>query len=304
MRVDDLRYFAAIARDGSIAASAQRLGVSQPTLSKSVARLERALKVALFERVARGMRPTPFGRAFLSRIEVVERQLEDALDEVRDLRTGQSGTVRVGLGQGVPDAFVVDAVTAWRTTTRASLEIVGGVTDSLLRALAAGDIDMAVIGLPRAPGGGVTWRGLFDDPVVVCAPLGHPLARARGVGWDALASAEWVVQAPGTSTMKQFERAFRAAGQTPPVARIASRASNRERALALATGALILMPRSVIARPDAAAAFAEVDVRPAWASVRRVGIARRRGAYQTSAARRLVECLAQASADRVAPARL
>src|ERR1700709_640112 len=70
MELRHLRYFAAIAEEGSFTAAAERLWVAQPGLSTQIRRLETELGVRLFERHTRGVTLTPAGALFLERARV------------------------------------------------------------------------------------------------------------------------------------------------------------------------------------------------------------------------------------------
>lgn len=68
----DIRYFLALAREGSLSAAARRLKVDHTTIARRLDRLEAALGLRLFDRLARGWRPTQAGAAMLAEAEVVE----------------------------------------------------------------------------------------------------------------------------------------------------------------------------------------------------------------------------------------
>ena len=70
----DLRYFVAVVEEGGFSRAAERLFVSQPVLSRQVAKLERDLRVRLLEREPRHVRPTPAGEVLL---EHARRMLAD-----------------------------------------------------------------------------------------------------------------------------------------------------------------------------------------------------------------------------------
>lgn len=65
MSLDQIEMVVAIAEEGALVRAARRLAISQPPLTRKLAALEDELGVALFERLPRGMRPTPAGEAFL-----------------------------------------------------------------------------------------------------------------------------------------------------------------------------------------------------------------------------------------------
>ena len=65
LRLRDLHVFATVAKEGSMARAAQRLGITQPAISKVVADLEYTLKIRLLDRGRRGVELTAYGRALL-----------------------------------------------------------------------------------------------------------------------------------------------------------------------------------------------------------------------------------------------
>ena len=81
MRLTQIRDVLAVVEAGSIRAAARNLGVAQPTITKSVRSLEAELHVQLLARNARGIVPTPYGRAFFARARVAHSELRKAEEE-------------------------------------------------------------------------------------------------------------------------------------------------------------------------------------------------------------------------------
>jgi DNA-binding transcriptional LysR family regulator len=296
MNLDDLHLAVVIAREGSLTAASAQLGITPPTLSKAVARLERATKVQLFERLARGMRPTELGQAFLDRARGIDLAAADLHAALRDLRQARAGVLRCGFGQGVPDRWVLPMATALaRDGVR--LDLAGSMTDLLLRSVSLGELEFAVLGLAAAPAEGFAWQPLLDDPMQPLAPNGHALARSRrAASWSQLAQARWIVPASGTSSHAEFARNFAAQGLATPAPLVASRSSQRELPLALALDALVLVPRSLLKEPGVQAQFARVAPAGGWQSERRLGIVSRAGGYLSPTAQRAMALLRQAVA--------
>src|SRR5258707_3949063 len=97
-----LRYFAAIAEEGSFTAAAERLWVAQPGLSTQIRRLEAELGVRLFERHARGVTLTPAGTLFLERARVALAAADAAAATGLDLQAGAGGRARRGHARRAP----------------------------------------------------------------------------------------------------------------------------------------------------------------------------------------------------------
>lgn len=92
---NDLRYFLAVARDGSTLAAAKALRVSQTTVARRIAALETALGFPLFEKRQAGYALTPAGEELLSRAEVVEQAAEEFSEAASAKSRDVSGTVKI-----------------------------------------------------------------------------------------------------------------------------------------------------------------------------------------------------------------
>lgn len=296
MDLADIHIALAVARAGSISGAAEKLGITQPTLSKAISRLERETKIRLFERLARGMRPTELGHAFLAYAQRLDLNATDMYAALRDLRQAKAGTLRLGIGQGVPDRFVANLAQAL-TSHGVSLDLSGGMTDSLQRSVAVGDLEFALIGLARSPGTGLKWIPIRDDPMQPMAPPSMPLARVRSeVSWSELARARWIVPAPGTASFLEFEKNFREHGHEHPVPIVASRTSNREIPLALALDAIVLITRSLAEEPPVREQFRLIRPEGGWASRRKLVLVHRQGGYLSPAARKALETIRETMA--------
>ncbi|MEP6698414.1 MAG: LysR substrate-binding domain-containing protein [Verrucomicrobiota bacterium] len=97
MAIRHLRYFLAVAEAGSFSRAADRLGISQPSVSQQMRDLEAALRVALFQRRGKRILVTPAGLIFQEHARAILRQLENFLQEL----TSEPGQTRGALHVGV-----------------------------------------------------------------------------------------------------------------------------------------------------------------------------------------------------------
>ena len=97
-----LRYFWAVAREGSIARASKQLHVSQPSISTQLRQLERSLGEKLLQKHGRGLQLTDMGRFVLGYAEQIFSLGRDLLDAVRDQPTGQPVRLQVGIADVVP----------------------------------------------------------------------------------------------------------------------------------------------------------------------------------------------------------
>lgn len=193
MELRQLDHFLAAARHGSLHAAAEAAGISQPALTKSIRRLEKALGVRLFDRHPRGVRPTVFGEALILHARSLQAELRLANETMRELRSTTSGLVRVGAGPSM-SATLLPRVAARLMERRLGirLRVRSGLNDSLLAALQTGELDFAITSMPIAPVAGLMHQRLFADRVVVVARRGHHLAAGEPTIAD-LGAARWAM---------------------------------------------------------------------------------------------------------------
>ena len=172
--VDDLTLVQAIARTGSIGAAARAMLVSQPSASARLARLERRLGVALFQRGTRGATPTPAGKVLCQRAEHILGHLDHVVDEVR--AAGVETPIRVGCFHGLADS-VLPLLDAHHRTGPLVQYVDHGAT--LIEWVAEGTLDAAVVSIAEqlALPVNVVAQGIGRDEMVVLVPDGAPAPR-------------------------------------------------------------------------------------------------------------------------------
>jgi DNA-binding transcriptional LysR family regulator len=173
--LEQLRGFLAVAEERNFGRASERLGMTQPPLSRAVQKLEREVGVQLLDRSARGVEITPAGRVFLEEARRLLAQAEAAPLRARGAARGTVGTVRIGF-------TAVAALTVLGRWARAAGEHLPGVdlvltemvTGEQVDALLAGEIDVGLgRGLPRWEL--LTGRLVHAEALVLAMPAGHPL---------------------------------------------------------------------------------------------------------------------------------
>ncbi|MDP4509544.1 LysR family transcriptional regulator [Nonomuraea turcica] len=203
LSLDLLRTFLAVHRTGSITAAAQTLGLSQPAVTAQVRALESALDRPLFDRLPRGVAPTPAADELARRVAAAL----DALDEVVGSELPSGEAVHLG-GPAELLCEVVMPMLAPLVRDGLRLRTTLGLSDDLLADLAAGRLDLVVSTIrPRMRG--VHADPLYDEEfVLVAAPsLGEAL-RATGneVGSRALAGVPLVAYAEDLPIVRRYWR--------------------------------------------------------------------------------------------------
>ena|SRR2546421_2165037 len=194
MLAKDLTYFAVIAEKGSLAKAAFSLNVSQPALTKCLHRLERQLQVQLFARTPDGVALTSIGRSFYERIQTIGTGLEEAMREVRDLRLGIAGEVRLGITPSIPNGVLSSAYEIFaRASPGGRLSVQSQTLPSLLPELIAGNLDFVVGPRPMAERKGIQYEELFTDVIQLFVCKDHPLLSVKAVTPAELLKYPWVL---------------------------------------------------------------------------------------------------------------
>jgi LysR family transcriptional regulator, hydrogen peroxide-inducible genes activator len=173
----DLEYVVAVAELRHFGKAAERCGVSQPSLSAQIRKLEDGLGLALFERTSRRVLTTPAGEPIIrqARVVLAEAQRLLALAEGQD--GGLSGSFRLAAIQTLGPYLFPHLLPILRAHhPDLTLVLSEGRTDGLLEELRDGRIDAVLLALP-VEAEGIAAEALFFEPFVLAHPVGHRLGQ-------------------------------------------------------------------------------------------------------------------------------
>jgi len=257
MELRHLRYFVAVAEEGSLTVAAQkRLHTAQPSLSRQIHDLELELGVQLLIRGPRGIELTAAGRVFLDHARVALLQVEAAGEAAR--RAAQPA--RASFAIGFLTGYEMDWLPAVMGILRAELpstEVVIHSQDSpdLAAGLIRGKIDLAFL-RPEKPAPGLKFRLLRKDPLIVVMPRDHTLAARSSIRRQDIAGQTLIGVSPvRTPTVWAIINDY----VKPVGAKPAHQAENLAMAISLvaSTGGVSLLPlyaqnllpKTVVSRP-------------------------------------------------------
>lgn len=184
-----LRYFVAVAEELHFGRAADRLHMSQSPLSRAIRDLERQLGLTLFVRTTRRVELTPAGVALLARARQALADVDIAVDDAR--RAAQPPRTGVALGFGPLSGSTASRIAAAVTARdpAAGVRLEESVTPELLRDVAAGELDAAVVlETPAAARRhGVRVDALLDEPLLAALPAAHRYAGAEAIPLSAFA---------------------------------------------------------------------------------------------------------------------
>ncbi|WUH95677.1 LysR family transcriptional regulator [Streptomyces sp. NBC_00433] len=186
-----MEYFTAVVEAGSFTRAAELLHVTQPALSHQIKALERHIGGQLLERLPRGVRLTPMGRAFLPHAEVAVRSAAQAARAARAAAGAVGGELHVAAVHSVAAGLLPPVFARWRRE-RPGVELVlheYGRDEDLDDSMERGVADLAV---GHGGSGAAARVPLGDEEVVIVLPPGDPLAGAGPVALAALAGRDWI----------------------------------------------------------------------------------------------------------------
>ncbi|MGD9482394.1 LysR family transcriptional regulator [Streptomyces sp. TRM70308] len=226
LEVRHLRALCAIADAGSVRAAARQLGMTQPSLTTQLRRIERALGGRLFVRERTGSQPTALGRTVLSRARPIVSEMSALVLEAREtVRRAGEARLRVGSTGNTGSRTVVGWLRRLQARypdvdTSIHIEV---SANALLRMVDAGQLDAAfvheVAGSPLRVPPGLEQRVLIDrEPQFVALPADHPAAGGEGpLDLADLAGVRWMVDPTADGEWDGLRRVFAAAGINPKV---------------------------------------------------------------------------------------
>ena len=179
MDLDQLTYFLKVAERRNFTRAAEDLGVSQPALSRSVARLEEELGQPVFERQTRLLVLTEAGRLLRSRAEQIVAIIQDTRAEITD--DGQTGTLRIGAIPTIAPYYLPQLLKSFREQCPdAHMVVHEDTTDYLLKAVHDGVVDVAILALP-VESRYLEVQQLFEEELLLVVSPEHPLAGKKQI---------------------------------------------------------------------------------------------------------------------------
>lgn len=218
MDIRHLRQIAAIHRHGSFGRAAEELGVSQPALSRSIARLEDELRMVLFDRSGAGARVTPMGSLLVERGERIIGEAQRLARDVELVARGDLGVARIGVGAAFRGEFLSRfAVEVARRYPNLRLNLTVDTREVLVRRLKEGHADLifATNAVDIEESDCISTE-ILREPIQAYASPSHPLATAGRITVDDLS--RYPGCSPPTSTLYGRAELFGLSGEPASLA--------------------------------------------------------------------------------------
>ncbi|WP_305093981.1 LysR family transcriptional regulator [Prescottella sp. R16] len=215
--LDGLRWFIALAETEQVTAASDMLRISQPTLSRRLARLERDLGGELFERHGRRLELNDRGRILLEHARRASAELTAARQEIAAFDSPDRGTVRLGFLHSFGTWLVPGVLRDYRQRSpRVSFALYQDAATTLVDRVVAGRDDLAFVS-PRPRSTLVHWTPITHQRLALAVPAGHPLGEYTTVDLTAAAGESFIGMHEDYGMRRILDDLCAAAGFVPNV---------------------------------------------------------------------------------------
>lgn len=247
MELHQLRYFVAVAETGSFSRGAERCGITQPSLSQQILKLEDELGQRLFDRLGRTVQMTPSGRILLPRAQRILAEVNSASNAVQQDVVQGKGTLTIGAIPTIAPFLLPEALSELRKRfPEAGLQIIEDTTDRLVQKLVRAEIDCAIMS-PPVEEDHLVAESLFTEELFAILPPKHPLAQSGELRLNMLQGQDAIVLQPMHCLSAQIDAFCKAEGIARNVTCSTSQLSTLYNLVALGMG-LSLVPEMFVKR--------------------------------------------------------
>nr|WP_256261563.1 LysR family transcriptional regulator [Pseudomonas gingeri] len=259
-----LRIFVLTAQNKSLTITAERVHMTLSAVSRRLTDLEQVIGMPLFERRHRSMELTAAGAALLAHAQLIVSASERLAGSMNEFAQGVRGTIRLWANTSAIVQFLPKDLFAYRTVyNKVRVEMEERLSDEIVRALQAGDIDLGVVANNAASVGieKVVYR---KDQLVLVLPHGHPLQSQDYASLDDILDLPFVGTNEGSAILRLLTDLAAAQGKT---LRITLQASSFEAILSLveAGHGISVLPRAAVSKSVAARNMTMISINESWA---------------------------------------
>lgn len=256
-----LQVLLRLAELGSVQRTADAIGVTQSSVTQTLAYLEQLLGTTLFHRHARGVRPTADCSALLPIARQLLVALGDVVDAVAARRREGAGSVRLVSSAAATNGLLLGRLPAFtRRHPAIEVHLREAEGEDQLLAVAHGAADLVACRQPPDLPEGWSFQPAIDDRfVVACAP-GHPLRRRRRLRFDDLRDQTWIAAPAGTATRERLDAASAHWPRPPMLHPVVTRLLAPLQALLAAGDGVALLPFSFVRHLVDGGVLATIDI--------------------------------------------
>ena len=262
MNLRQLKLFVALAETGSFSQAAERMSLTQSTVSQHVAGMEREVEIRLIDRTGKGEVLTAAGYLFLKHARRVLAEQDSLLQAMAGFQGLQQARLLIG-ASNIPANYLIPRILERLVDMHPGiiLNMLAGDSREMLDSLTSFEIELAVIGSHRTLKG-VDFTSLASEQLLLVVGKTHPWHGRGKIALDELASAAIVLRETGSGSGEALHGALQAAGFDPARLKVAARLGSNEavrQTVSSGFGCAFLSPLS-IRRELAAGDLWKIDV--------------------------------------------
>lgn len=217
MELRHLRYFIALAGSLNFTRAAERVHVTQSTLSHQIRQLEDEVGQPLFDRVGKRVIMTEAGGVFLAYATRALREIDQGLGELKTSPVSMSGVVRIGATHTFNLGFIPECIAVFLSRNATVKVVVEELSaDAIATRLDAGELDLGVAYRPELRSD-LRFEPLFNEELVLVVANSHALAKRKRIRMIELHREPLVLLPQSFSTRRLLDECFAAAGAEPNV---------------------------------------------------------------------------------------
>lgn len=208
MDIRDLEFFIAVADTLNFRAAAEKLNLTQPPLTRAIAKLEHELGAKLFERSTRKVELTPAGMALLEEAQDIIERIRDLKSSVKEVSKLKRGRLRIGLTSAALYSTAIKSIWKFKDEQPyCDVDIIEGTVESHIKGLKKGKLDIAVLQAPAVPEKELPHLVLEQEPLGILIHQGHPLQKRKSIKLQDLEGETLIMHDP--KEVEGFHRAIK-----------------------------------------------------------------------------------------------
>lgn len=218
LKTRQLLLLASLDEERNIHRASAAMAMTQPAASKLLKEIEEALGVPLFNRLPRGVEPTPYGEIMIRHARMMLAHLGEAKEEIDALRKGLTGLVRMGVVAGPGAVLVPQAIARMNHQfPHVQVRVDLAVSNLLLPRMKEGQLDILVARLSaNHDDGQFLFEQVAVEPIRMVVRAGHPLASKRSLSLADLLPCAFVLPPAGDLLRHRFDMLFHQQKLVPP----------------------------------------------------------------------------------------
>lgn len=213
MDTDSLKAFLHVAKTRSFSSAAQQLYLTQPAISKRIAKLEQQLNHRLFDRLGRELQLTEAGQILLPKAEKLLRELDDIERNVRELSGEIVGTLRVATSHHIGLHHLPPILREFAAThENVNLQFEFLDSEQAHEKVLSGDCELAIVTLAPKIDTPLIAESIWHDPLSVVVAKDHLLANEKNISLKSLSDRAAILPDLNTYTGRLIKSTFEDAG--------------------------------------------------------------------------------------------